>query len=181
MIENKLTDDIQLKLTEQQKTLYERLVGFVKELDARYFQSITIFSRENRNKSVCVAFRLCPSEDKRIFIELYLDVDRVVIDLGGWHEDFYYSKRDILDSFRILKEFLIFLLSSKCKLIIFFFNGKPYKWHLFGLDSNGQWRRYSTTGLIFFNYFGRKHQQEQTSTLYSDAPSPREFFESLNR
>ena len=46
-------------------------------------------------------------------------------------------------------------------------NGQPYKWHLESYRE-GQWKREDTTGILFYNFFGRK-----TKNIYQNNVLPR--------
>ena len=81
--------------------------------------------------------------------EMRIETDR------GWHE--YWADptaQDVENVLGLVRD----MLSAACRLRERRACGSPYRWDLESLV-DGVWRRDGTTGLLFWNYFGRRSQR----------------------
>ena len=73
----------------------------------------------------------------------------------GWHDEFP-LQGDPEEDARLLVARLADLLEGRAKLLIRYAGGSPYRWRLVVADAE-KWQAYFLeTGLLFYNYFGRR-------------------------
>ena len=73
----------------------------------------------------------------------------------GWHERFP-SQGDPEEDARLLVARLADLLEGRAKLLIRYADGRPYRWRLVVSDAEKWQADFLETGLLFYNYFGRR-------------------------
>lgn len=158
--------DINLKkLHEKQRIVCEFLLDFFKEIENGYKECNVSFLRTENNLEAKLYF--APFNVESYEIAIYVSNVAVLIELNGWHEHFYYDKLDSVGVFlKDLKNFLIFILSDACKLLIFKSDNRPYKWNLMFIKEN---KLISSTGLFFYNFFGKKSVLEKKAALFKDS------------
>jgi hypothetical protein len=88
--------------------------------------------------------------------DVLLETDR------GWHlQQEGPSEQQIEEFLGLVRD----MLSTACRLRERRAGGRPYRWHLESFVE-GVWRRDGTTGLVFWNYFGRRSEHVyQNDTL----------------
>ncbi len=118
--------------------------------------------------------KLTPKRQSDPVVDVYIHRKRSVIHIDGWHEEFEH-KNSIVEAYNSLEKLLKFALSKSCKILITKANGKAYKWDLYSFE-NGEWKFYSTTGLLIYNYFGKRTKEEKASALFEEGFYPRDIF-----
>lgn len=164
------------KLKETQQYFYQQLNGLVKDLDAKYFDITKSFFHllSIKNESV-LRVKIIPKEISWFDIEINITLKEIIIYLDGWHENFRFNESSYKETSFYLNKFIIFVLSESCKLEIYESNKKPFKWILCGFEQN-RWKTYSLTGLLFYNYFGRRSKVEKQSHMLKETLYPKELF-----
>lgn len=101
---------------------------------------------EKTNDSVKI-FPLTPDGFE---VSIFQDSHECIVSFEGWHEHFS-SEDEALNC-------LVWGLTPACRLVISMRGNAAHKWTVQSLEDN-QWKDVGTTGLLFFNYFGRKSQK----------------------
>lgn len=164
------------ELNEWQKKIYHQINLFMGGIELSYFDLDTSGFDISCSKTRCDLFlRIVPKNNSCLEIFLYAKPDEIYISLDGWHENLQYKQNSFDDFVKNIEKFLVFILSESCKLVIFKSNNKPYKWNLYGLE-NDEWKFYSSTGLLFYNFFGKRNQEEKQFRIFKNAVYPKELF-----
>lgn len=90
-------------------------------------------------------------------ITIEIDENRLILYTEGSHihlDDVQDPKHLVQDILGLLRD----LLSSAMRVVEFLSDDKPYKWSMESFR-NGKWENENTTGLLFYNYFGKKTQK----------------------
>ena len=130
-----------LKLREDFRTRYTDLIIHESEDEAQNLASLEVKSQSSEGFDVGVEIRA----DKIFFWTN-----------TGFHDEWQIGK-DHNSFMKSVFEFLRDVLSNNMRLRELRSNGRPYRWILEGWDGK-DWIMESTTGLIFYNYFGRKSE-----------------------
>jgi hypothetical protein len=78
----------------------------------------------------------------------------------GWHDEFVMGG-DPTEDARLLLARVRMLLDGRARLCVRYAGRMPYRWTLVVEDEEG-WRGYfDVTGLLFYNYFGRRTTREK--------------------
>ena len=90
--------------------------------------------------------------------DIHLDVScrQIMIDCGGFH-DHRELNTEMTKFVHHYFGYIYDMLSSTMRLRVFSSNKRPYKWVLEYRDGE-QWLAESTTGMLLFNYFGKKSE-----------------------
>lgn len=157
--------DVDVKrLNEKQRTVCEFLLKFFEDIENGYKECTISFLKIRNNLEVKLYF--APFNISSYEMTIYISDIAILIELDGWHENFYYDKVNLIGNFlKELRDFLIFVLSDACKLLIFKSNNKSYKWNLLSTKEN---KLISSTGLLFYNFFGKKSVLEKKVTLFKN-------------
>lgn len=165
------------KLNEWQKKFYFQLNLFIDELESRHFDvNKTKYELPCPKKKCDLLLKLVTKNNPLLEICLYIKANEIFVSLDGWHENLEYDKVYFDKFFANIKRLLIFILSESCKLVIFKSDNKPYKWNLYGLENNS-WKFYSSIGLLFYNFLGKKSREEKQVGIFKQAPYPKELFD----
>ncbi len=81
---------------------------------------------------------------------------QIVVSADGPHHHFDDTKNietTVQEALGLIRD----LLSPAMRVVEYRSSGQPYKWHLESCR-NGQWQREDTTGLFFYNFFGKRTQ-----------------------
>lgn len=174
---NKLKPEEIQKLNESQKEFYRQFDSFIEGLESEPFDidksKYEIFCSR---KKCDLVLKIVPKNNLWAEIILYIKPKEIYICLDGWHENIEYQEFSFSKVVENIKKLIIFMLSASCKLIIFKSNNKPYKWSLYGLE-NGNWKICSSTGPLFYNFFGKKNWEEKQIIIFKEVAYPNELFQ----
>lgn len=106
-----------------------------------------------------------PEDGKGFSVDVIANPKSYLLSCEGWHEEF--QQEDMSDDAfaQQLFERLQKLLDGRATLVITKTNGRPYKWELFHEYEPGKTESLSMTGLIFFNYFGKRSKETRVNTI----------------
>ncbi len=165
------------KLNELQKYFYEHLRSFIQRLDVKYFDSSRTFLKIDKRKGrYCLELMLVSKEILEIDVNVYINCKEITFYLDGWHENIMHDGISVAEFYERFEKLLLFGLSKSCKIVVNKSNGKPYKWSLYALE-NEHWKFYSMTGLLLYNFFGKRTKEEKQSNIFNEAIYPKELFQ----
>ena len=104
------------------------------------YSSLSYSESEN-----CITIH-APDREYGVDISLYIDKGKYTtytVAFGNWHGHFYTEEE--------AGEFVLFGLSSECRMREFARSNSPYKWVIESLQ-NGKWVMVQETGLLFFPF-----------------------------
>ncbi len=78
----------------------------------------------------------------------------------GWHDVFPVDGDPTENAQHLIKQ-LATLFDGRTKLLVTYAGRSPCKWELLHNYEDNKWESLSVTGLIFFNYFGRRRTVEK--------------------
>jgi len=117
-------------------------------------QTVLLFEYEARN-------------DSEFSVTARIGCDYFFISCDAWHEDYQISDDAEKMATKILAQ-LITLFNGQTKLMIWFAGNSSVRWELMYNYRDETWASLGTTGLIFYNYFAKKHSDEKINRLIDE-------------
>jgi len=96
-----------------------------------------------------------------VFAEFFEDSFTICCD--GWHDEFV-MEQDTTENGRNVLEKLKFVFEGKVKLRVTYAGRSAHKWQLL-FDEAIDWHVMRLTGLLFYNYFGRRKTVQKVNKI----------------
>ncbi len=116
-----------------------------------------------------LVFRFEARSDAEFSVEIIFYKDTYVIYCDEWHDEFE-LKFDEQGKVTDLIGRIVTLFNGKTKLITKYAGNGPYRWELMYNYERDEWESLGETGLLFYNYFGKRRVKERANgIIISDA------------
>jgi hypothetical protein len=117
-------------------------------------------------KGTSLSFVFVPEDKNGYNIKLSANENGYQLACEGWHEEFLPAKEQSDDEFaQQLYEQLVTLLNGQTILRITKAGRWPYKWEILYEYEPGKTESLGASGLIFFNYFGKRGTENKKNTV----------------
>ena len=146
------------KLGDKQQAIFDAISKYSKfPIDSNHLRV------EIKNGNTCLEFTYqAPSElEFDVFAEFFEDSFALYCD--GWHDELVMKKCPNENATRILEK-LKSIFEGKVKVRVTYAGKSPYKWEIL-FDEGIDWKVLRLTGLLFYNYLGKRKTIEKVNRI----------------
>lgn len=148
------------KLGPRQTAIFELVSKYSKfPIDKEHFKTKT------RGKETVLEFYYKAASESEFDVRAEFFENSFTLYCDGWHDDFLAEEDPIQNAEKAL-EILKSIFKGKVRLLIKTAGRLPYKW-LIILEEGIDWNVMGLTGLIFYNYFGKRKVVKKVNRIIS--------------
>lgn len=147
------------RLGPRQRAVYEAIASYgAPPMDTEHMEIA------EENGQVVLRFEARANSESGFDVAVVVLGDSYTIWGDGWHENHPLEDNFVRSAHSVVEQ-LVTLLNGRTKLLVSYAGKWPYKWEMLHNYEDDRWESLSVTGLIFYNYFGRRRLTEKRNRM----------------